>query len=44
MDYGDIYNIPEEDNSTDLLVMNKSFGTNDYLLKEVKRIANELIY
>mgnify|MGYP007069876829 CR=1 FL=1 len=45
MDYGDIYNIPEESDSIDIFVcktFNKNINTEN-AVKEIKRIAGELI-
>ena len=45
VDYGDIYNIPEENDSIDIFVCNSfNNSTNEkYALEEIKRVAGELV-
>ena len=42
MDYGDIYNIPEDDDSCDLYILNV-MPNNEFAANEIKRVANKIL-
>ena len=43
VEYGDIYNIPEDDNSCDILITNSLNENDEFAIKEIKRAASKLL-